>query len=237
MKFVTRWAMAGALLILAMPMAADAHPWNHYGAHNGWRAIARANMAANPNLAASQYLAQSQYGAGANWAAMRAQQAMMRQAYLNNLREQQWALRNSYGAAATPYMGYAPASSYMASPYGASPYGASAYGGSPLSSLMAPIMSSFMPTAASSCTPVGQPNYYGAGAGYGRYGAPSYGGYLPASAYGGQIPGRNMAYLPWAHHHLFNTGSTTAPIASTAPVTHTGSIGRAVGALPGNFIR
>jgi hypothetical protein len=165
--------------------------------------------------------------ANSNWAAMRAQQAMMRQAYLNNLRAEQMAAYNSYGASAVPYAAYAPASSYGALPYGASPYGASSYGASPLSSLMAPILSRFVPTTASSYMPTAQP-YYGSGAGYG--------GYLPASAYGGQIPGRNMGYLPW-EHHLFNTGSGTSPVASTGPLTHTGTIGRALGVLPGNVIR
>jgi hypothetical protein len=236
MNLVTRWAMAGALLILAMPMAADAHPWNH----NGWRAAARANMATNSNLVANPYLAQGQYAPNAKWA-MRAERMEMRQAYLNNLAAQQMAMRNSY--AAVPTMAYAPTPTYMASPYGgygASPYGGygaspyGSYGASPLSSLMAPLLSSVTPTTASSYLPMGQPGY-GTVPGYGAYGRP-YGSYLPTSPYGGQFPGRTMGYLPW--QHLFNKGSTTTPIASTSPLTHTGGVtGATTGSVLHNLIR
>jgi len=230
MKLVSRWAMAGALLILAMPMAADAHSWKHFGARNGWRAMASARMAQNPYLAQSASLAQSPYMANANWAAMRAQQAAMGQAYLNNLRAEQMAAYSTYAARSpVPYMSYAPGSAY-----GGMPYGAPAYGASPLSSLVAPIMSSIIPMPSSSYMPVAQPTYYGSGAGYGPYTQP-YPSYLPGSAYGGQIPGRNMGWAPWEHHRSF--GSTTAPTLSGGSLTHTGAIGRAVGALPGNFIR
>jgi hypothetical protein len=224
MKRLTGWALAGALLTLLMPIAANANPWNHHGARAAqWRALASERMAQG------QYA--GQYTANTNSAMMRLQQqAAMQQAY-QAARAQQWAARNSY--AASPYMGYAPTSGYGV-PMGYAP--TSGYGASPLSSLMAPILSGYAPSAAyapaASYAPAALPSYYGNG--YRGY-YPGSAGYYPASgAYHpatGYFPGRNA--LGFEHHNLFGSATTGTPHTGTTTTT---TAGRGVGALM-NFIR
>ncbi|HKD69540.1 MAG TPA: hypothetical protein VKB84_22060 [Candidatus Binataceae bacterium] len=241
MKLLNGWALAGALLLLAMPMAADAHPWDHHH-HGGWN-TASARMAQSGSLAQNPYLA-TQY-TNTNLAALQ-QRAAMRQAYFNNLRAQRWAMNHNLAASSVPYMGYTstsiPYSGY--SPYaGYAPYSGyaptSGYGASPLSAIMEPVLSNFV-SAPTYGYGSAQPSYYGAVPGYGSYYGTNSGRYFPTStAFGGFTPSGNPNAFPWWHHHGNNhltTGSSTIPMNTTTPMIHTRTT-NALGTTGGNVIR
>ncbi len=121
MKSLTAWVLAGALLVLAAPMAAQAHEWREHGLRQGygygwrhrdfvrdrhdirrdWRDIRRDRYELREDIA------------NGNWRAARAERAEFRRD-LGDIHRDRWDLYRDYGSvpgrnfAAVPFQGNLP---------------------------------------------------------------------------------------------------------------------------------
>lgn len=113
MKSLTAWILAGTLMVLAVPMAAQAHewgaPWGAYGwryrdrahdrhdIHRDWRDVSRDRFEVRQDLATGR------------WGAARAEQADIYHD-LNDIRRDRWDLHRDYNGVRDPNFGYMPMS-------------------------------------------------------------------------------------------------------------------------------